>query len=436
MSTINYISAEEAVSIVKTGDRVFIHGSAATPVPLVKALQQRYNEIHHVELVSITLMGYLDFDNPLWRGSFFVNSLFVSACNRKVANSVDGDYVPIFLSQIPQLFRRGILPIDVAMIQVSPPDKHGFCTLGTSVDITRAAVDCARHIIALVNPRMPRTHGDGFVHVSKIDSLVWQDMALPEVNYGGEATPIVERIGENVASLIPDGATLQMGIGHIPDQVLRNLYDHKDLGLHTEMFSDGVIGLIEAGVINNRRKKLNPGKSVTSFINGTRRLFDFVDDNPEIRVMDIAYVNDTAIIRQNPRVAAINSAIEIDLTGQICADSMGIYQYSGIGGQMDFIHGASLSEGGLPIIAMPSVTSTGLSRIVPFLKEGASVVTTRGHVHWVVTEYGRVDLFGKNLKQRAQALVGIAHPAHREWLEKAFYARYQDPNTTVLSQAI
>jgi acyl-CoA hydrolase len=227
-----------------------------------------------------------------------------------------------------------------------------------------------------------------------------------------------------------------MGIGHIPDQVLRNLYDHKDLGLHTEMFSDGVIGLIEAGVINNRRKKLNPGKSVTSFINGTRRLFDFVDDNPEIRVMDIAYVNDTAIIRQNPRVAAINSAIEIDLTGQICADSMGIYQYSGIGGQMDFIHGASLSEGGLPIIAMPSVTSTGLSRIVPFLKEGASVVTTRGHVHWVVTEYGRVDLFGKNLKQRAQALVGIAHPAHREWLEKAFYARYQDPNTTVLSQAI
>jgi acyl-CoA hydrolase len=400
-------------------------------VPLVKALQARYNEIHHVELVSITLMGDLNFDNPLWCESFFMNSLFVSACNRKVANSVDGDYVPIFLSQIPQLFRRSFLPVDVALIQVSPPDKHGFCTLGTSVDIARAAVDVARHIIALVNPRMPRTHGDGFIHVSDIGSFVWQDMPLPEVNYGGESTRIIESIGENVASLIPDGATLQMGIGHIPDQVLKNLYGHKNLGLHTEMFSDGVIGLIEAGVINNSRKKLNVGRSVTSFINGTRRIFDFVDDNPEIRVMDIGYVNDTAVIRQNPRVAAINSAIEIDLTGQVCADSMGVYQYSGIGGQMDFIHGASLSDGGLPIIAMPSVTSTGVSRIVPFLKEGAGVVTTRGHVHWVVTEYGRVNLFGKNLKQRAAALVSIAHPAHREWLDKAFYARYKHTDPTV-----
>lgn len=434
MSETRYISAEEAVSVVKTGHRVFIHGSAATPVPLVKALQARYNEIHHVELLSITLMGDLDFENPLWRECFYVNSLFVSACNRKIANSVDGDYIPIFLSQIPQLFRRSILPVDVALIQVSPPDKHGFCTLGTSVDIARSAVDCARHVIALVNPRMPRTHGDGFVHVTDIDALVWQDMALPEVDYGGEATRIVERIGENVASLIPDGATLQLGIGHIPDQVLKNLFGHKDLGLHTEMLSDGVIPLIAAGVINNRRKKLNPGSSVTSFVNGTRRLFDFIDDNPEIRVMDIGYVNDTAVIRQNPRVAAINSAIEIDLTGQVCADSMGVYQYSGIGGQMDFIHGASLSEGGLPIIAMPSVTSTGVSRIVPFLKEGAAVVTTRGHVHWVVTEYGRVNLFGKNLKQRAQALISVAHPQHREWLERAFYSRYQHKNTTVLPQ--
>lgn len=434
MSEIKYITAEEAVSVVQTGDRVFIHGSAATPVPLVKALQARYNEIHHVELVSITLMGDLDFDNRLWRESFFVNSLFVSACNRKIANSVDGDYVPIFLSQIPQLFKRGILPIDVALIQVSPPDKHGFCTLGTSVDIARSAVDCARYTIAMVNPRMPRTHGDGFLHVTDIDALVWQDMALPEVNYGGEATGIVERIGEHVASLIPDGATLQMGIGHIPDQVLKNLFLHKDLGLHTEMLSDGVISLIEMGVINNRWKKLNPGRSVTSFVNGTRRLFDFVDDNPEIRVMDIGYVNDTSVIRQNPKVTAINSAIEVDLTGQVCADSMGPYQYSGIGGQMDFIHGASLSEGGLPIIAMPSVTSTGVSRIVPFLKEGAGVVTTRGHVHWVVTEYGRVNLFGKNLKQRAKALISIAHPEHREWLDRAFYSRYQHKHTTVLPQ--
>jgi len=428
MLNINYITADEALQEVKTGDRVFIHGSAATPVALVKALQARHNEIHHVELISITTMGDLDFNNPLWRESFFVNSLFVSAGTRTVVNSLDGDYVPIFLSEIPQLFKRNILPIDVALIQVSPPDKHGYCTLGTSVDITRSAVDTARHIIAQVNPRMPRTHGDGFIHVSDIDSLVWQEAELPEVDYSGEASPIVEKIAGHVASLIDNGATLQLGIGHIPDQVLKNLTGHKDLGLHTEMLSDGVIPLIEKGVINNKKKKLNPGRSVTSFINGTRCLFDFVDDNPEIRVMDIGYVNDTSIIRQNQKVTAINSAIEIDLTGQICADSMGTLQYSGIGGQMDFIRGASLSEKGLPIIAMPSVTSTGVSRIVPFLKEGAAVVTTRGHVHWVVTEYGKVDLFGKNLKQRAQALINIAHPAHREWLEKAFYQRFRRPS--------
>jgi acyl-CoA hydrolase len=315
--------------------------------------------------------------------------------------------------------------LDVALIQVSPQDAHGYCSLGTSVDIARAAVDTARHVIAQVNPRMPRTHGDSFLHIRDIDAMVWEEMELPELRYDGGAGEIIEKIGSHVASLIGDGATLQLGIGNIPDQVLKNLKGHKNLGLHTEMLSDGVIPLIESGVINNRKKKLNPGRSVTSFMNGTRRLFDFVDDNPEIRVMDIAYVNDTSIIRQNPKVTAINSAIEIDLTGQICADSMGTYQYSGIGGQMDFIRGASLSEGGLPIIAMPSVTSTGISRIVPFLKEGAGVVTTRGHVHWVVTEYGKVDLFGKNLKQRAQALVGIAHPEHREWLEKAFYKRFK-----------
>jgi len=254
--------------------------------------------------------------------------------------------------------------------------------------------------------------------------MVWHEAELPETDYSGKSNIIVERIGEHIASMIENGATLQLGIGNIPDQVLKNLTGHRDLGLHTEMMSDGVIPLIESGVINNRRKKLNQGYTVTSFINGTRKLFDFVDDNPEIRVMDIGYVNDTSIIRQNPKATAINSAIEIDLTGQVCADSMGTYQYSGIGGQMDFIRGASLSENGLPIIALPSVTSTGVSRIVPFLKEGAGVVTTRGHVHWIVTEYGKVDLFGKNMKQRAHALIQIAHPAHREWLEKAFYQRY------------
>lgn len=418
-----YKTAAEALLAVKSGDRVFIHGSAATPVHLVKALQARHKELRDVELVSITTMGDLDFENPEWRDSFFFNSLFVSASTRKVVNSLNGDYVPVFLSEIPQLFERGKLPIDVALIQVSPPDAHGYCSLGTSVDIARSAVDHAKHVIAQVNPRMPRTHGDGFVHLRNIDALVGFETELPELKYDGGGR-IVEDIGRNVASLIEDGATLQLGIGNIPDQVLRNLTGHRNLGLHTEMMSDGVIPLIRSGVINNACKKLNPGVSVTSFMNGTRALFDFVDDNPEVRVMDIGYVNDTSVIRQNPKVAAINSAIEIDLTGQVCADSMGTYQYSGIGGQMDFIRGASLSKGGLPIIAMPSVTSTGISRIVPFLQQGAGVVTTRGHVHWVVTEYGKVDLFGMNLKQRAQALIGLAHPEHREWLDRAFAKRF------------
>jgi acyl-CoA hydrolase len=429
MSKEKYMTAEEATKKIQTGDRVFIHGSAATPVPLIRAMQGRHKELHHVELVSITSMGDCQFDNPEWRDSFFFNSLFVSASTRGVANSMHGDYVPIFLSQIPQLFRSGLMPLDVALIQVSPPDSHGYCSLGTSVDIARAAVDEARHVIAQVNPRMPRTHGDGFVHLRDIDALVRQEMELPELKYDGGDSQIVEKIGQHVASLIENGATLQLGIGNIPDQVLKNLTDRRNLGLHTEMLSDGVIPLIESGVINNSRKKLNPGLSVTSFLNGTRKLFDYVDDNPEIRVMDIGYVNDTSVIRQNPKMVAINSAIEIDLTGQVCADSIGTYQYSGIGGQMDFIHGASLSDHGVPIIALPSVTSTGLSRIVPFLHEGAGVVTSRGHVHWVVTEYGKVFLFGKNLKQRAQSLIDIAHPTHREWLEKAFYKRYRSEKT-------
>ncbi|HLI93691.1 MAG TPA: acetyl-CoA hydrolase/transferase C-terminal domain-containing protein [Puia sp.] len=422
---LKYTPASDAVKVIESGMRVFIHGSAATPVALIRAMQARHREIHEVELVSITTMGDCDFDNPEWRDSFFVNSLFVSAETRQIANSMHGDYVPIFLSQIPQLFRRGLFPLDVALIQVSPPDTHGYCSLGTSVDIARAAVDAARHVIAQVNPRMPRTHGDGFVHIRDIDSMVWLESELPELKSAGGDDHIVSKIGHHVASLIEDGATLQLGIGNIPDQVLKNLTDRHNLGLHTEMLSDGVIPLIESGVINNSQKRMNRGLSVTSFLNGTRKLFDFVDDNPEVRVMDIGYVNDTAVIRQNPRVVAINSAIEVDLTGQVCADSLGTYQYSGIGGQMDFIHGASLSDGGVPIIAMPSVTSTGISRIVPFLHEGAGVVTSRGHVHWVVTEYGRVFLFGKNMKQRAQALISIAHPTHREWLEKAFYKRYR-----------
>ena len=419
------ISAAEAVKFIRSGDRVFIHGSAATPVHIVEALQERHAELTGVELVSITTLGNINFDNPLYRNSFFINCLFVSESTRSVVNSDHGDYVPIFLSEIPQLFRRNILPPDVAIIQVSPPDSHGYCSLGTSVDIARAAVDTAHHIIAQVNSNMPRTHGDGFIHMNKINSIVWHDAELPEVDYSAKSNDLVVQIGQNVASLVENGATLQLGIGGIPDQVLRNLMGHKSLGLHTEMLSDGVIPLIEKGVIDNSCKALNVGRSVTSFMSGTRKLYDFVNDNPAIRVMDISYVNDTSIIRQNPKVTAINSAIEIDLTGQICADSFGTYQYSGIGGQMDFIRGASLSEGGKPIIALPSVTSKGLSRIVPFLKEGAGVVTTRGHVHWVVTEYGIVNLFGKSLKQRGRELIRIAHPDHREALEKAFQSRFK-----------
>nr|WP_294895229.1 acetyl-CoA hydrolase/transferase C-terminal domain-containing protein [uncultured Pedobacter sp.] len=424
MANANYISAEEAVKMVKSGDRVFLHGSAATPTHVITALQNRYQELKDIELVSITTLGDSSFSDPKYKDSFFFNSLFVSANSRSAVNSAQGDYVPVFLSEIPLLFNNDFLPIDVAILQVSEPDKHGYCTLGTSVDVAKAALDNAKKVIAQVNPNMPRTHGDGFIHSSKLDAMVWHKSDLPEVDYSSKANDVIVAIGKNVTSLIEDGSTLQLGIGSIPDQVLKNLTNHKNLGLHTEMLSDGVIPLIESGVINNINKKLNKGKSVTSFMVGTKKLYDFVNDNPSIRVMNINYVNDTSIIRQNPKVIAINSAIELDLTGQVCADSIGTFQYSGIGGQMDFIRGASLSPGGKPIIALPSVTNKGISRITPFLKQGAGVVTTRGHVHWVVTEYGKVNLFGKSLKQRGKALIEIAHPDHREGLEKAFFERY------------
>ncbi len=425
MSLINYISAAEAVKNIQSGNRVFLHGSAATPIHIIQALLDRYQELKGVEFVSISNFGDIDFNNEKYRKSFFINSLFVSANTRQAANSNYGDYIPIFLSQIPQLFKSNILPINVAIIHVSPPDKHGYCSLGTSVDIAKAAVEVANYIIAQVNPRMPRTHGDSFIHISKINSLVWHDVELPEVNYEEGVNESVRKIGKNIAELIDDGSTLQLGIGTIPDQVLKNLIHHKNLGLHTEMLSDGVIPLLQNGAINNSLKKINRGKSVTSFMVGTKKLYEFVDDNPDLELLDISYVNDTSIIRKNNNMIAINSAIEIDLTGQVCADSIGSYQYSGIGGQMDFMRGASLSQGGKPIIALPSVTSKGISRITPFLKEGAGVVTTRGHVHWIITENGKVNLFGMNLKQRAKALISIAHPNHIENLERAYHERFK-----------
>lgn len=421
----NYVSAEEAVSVIKSNDRVFIHGSAATPVFLTNKLLDRYTELRQVELVSISTLGDIDFGNEKYKDSFYINSLFVSANTRAAVNGIQGEYLPVFLSEIPRLFRENYLPIDVAIIHVSPPDAHGFCSLGTSVDIARAAVEVSKTIIAQVNPNMPRVHGGGFVHVSKISKMVWVEDALPEVNYSNEVSPEAEEIGKIIAAMVDDGATLQMGIGTIPDLVLRNLSNHKNLGIHTEMFSDGVLPLIESGVINNSMKKIRRGRIVTGFMIGTRKLYNFLDDNPMINALDISYVNDTSVIRQNPKATSINSAIEIDLTGQVCADSIGMYQYSGIGGQMDFIRGASLSPGGKPIIALPSMTAKGISRIVPNLKPGAGVVTTRGHIHWVVTEFGAVNLYGKNLEQRAFELIKLAHPSHREELEKAAYQRFR-----------
>ena len=369
-------------------------------------------------------MGDGIFDVPDFSKSFFVNSLFVSESTRSIVNSNDGEYIPIFLSEIPLLFERNLLPIDIALVHVSPPDKHGFCSLGTSVDITRSAIKHAKHVIAQVNHRMPRTHGDGIIHIKEINEMVNIDEALPEVNYKKEVNEAMMTIGKYCASLIDDRSTLQMGIGGIPDAVLSCLHNHKDLGVHTEMFSDGVVELVEKGVITNEYKKKHPGKIVTGFAIGTRKLYDFIDDNPQVVFLDIQYVNNPRNIASNPKAVAINSAIEIDITGQVCSDSIGTYQYSGVGGQMDFIRGAALSDGGKPIIAMTSTTKRGASKIVPFLQQGAGVVTTRAHAHYVITEYGVAYLFGKNLKQRAKALVEIAHPDHREWLDQVVFERF------------
>ena len=420
----NYKTAEEALQLVKSNHRVFLHGGAATPIHLINKLLEQKNRLHNVELVSITQQG-VDLNSPELEGHFFINSLFVSKSNREAVNSNRGDYVPVFLSEIPLLFTRNVLPLDVAIVHVSPPDKHGYCSLGTSVDIARAAVDVAKIVIAQVNPHMPRVAGDGFVPFSKFDAAVWIEDSLPEVNYSDGANETTNKIGMLVAELVEDGATLQLGIGTIPDSVLKNLSNHKNLGLHTEMFSDGAIPLIKNGAINNSKKKKVNGYCATSFLLGTRALYDFADDNPIIKSLAVDYINDPRILSQNPKVTAINSAIEIDLTGQVCSDSIGMYQYSGIGGQMDFIRGAALSEGGKPIITIPSITSKGISRIVPFLKQGAGVVTTRGHIHWVVTEYGAVNLFGLNMEQRAKELIKIAHPNHREGLEKEAFERFK-----------
>lgn len=418
------VTAEEAVKFINTGDHVFIQSVAAAPQTLIKAMTARANELRNIEIYHLHTEGEAEYIKPAYAGTFHTNSFFIGGNVRKAVASGEADFIPCFLSEVPLLMRREIIPIEVALIHVSPPDRHGYCSLGTSVDVSLAGVQMAECVIAQINPKMPRTHGDGLLHVSEIDYAVEVTDEIPELPEM-ELSPEELAIGQHCAELIEDGATLQMGIGAIPNAVLKALMDHRDLGVHTEMFSDGLIPLLEKGIVNGKRKKVHPKKVVASFVMGTRKLYDFIDDNPEIAMLDVAYVNDPSVIRRNPKVTAINSAIEVDLTGQVCADSIGSRMYSGVGGQMDFIRGASLSEGGKPIIALPAVTGRGESKIVPALKNGAGVVTTRANVHYVVTEHGIANLYGKTLRQRAKELIRIAHPDHREELQKQAFERFK-----------
>ena len=416
------VPADEALALVTSGMRIFVHGAAATPSPLLEALARR-SDLSDVSLYHLHTSGPAPFAAPEHAGRFRSLSLFTGAPLRDAVAEGRADFVPVFLSDIPSLFMSGTIPLDVALLQLSPPDRHGYCTLGTSVDAALAAALTARILIAEINEQMPRTHGNTLVRADRLAAVVQTDRPL-HTHASRPSTPEEDAIGEHVARLVPDGATLQMGIGAIPDAVLRRLLDKHDLGIHTEMFSDGVVDLAEAGVITNRRKQLHPGRMVTSFVLGTRRLYDFVHDNPFVEFHPCDHTNDTARIRKNDNVVAINSALEVDLSGQVCADSIGFRIYSGIGGQMDFIRGSALSKGGKPIIALPSTAARGaVSRIVLALKPGAGVVTTRGHVHWVVTEYGAVNLFGLSLRQRAEALISIAHPDFRAELSREIRRR-------------
>jgi acyl-CoA hydrolase len=415
------VAPSKAVASIRSRTNVFIHGAAATPTPLIEALAAR-RDLADVRLYHLHTAGPAPFAEPGREKEFLSNSLFVGAPLRPAVASGQADYVPIFLSDIPGLFTSGLVRLDAALLQLSPPDEHGLCSLGTSADAAKAAADTARIVIAEINEQMPRTHGNNVVPFSRIDAFIATDRPLHEHKAGPE-TPTDARIGELVAGLVDHGSTLQVGIGGIPDAVLARLHDKHDLGVHTEMFSDRIIDLVNSGAVTNRHKAIGRGRIVTSFINGTRRLFDFVHDNPLVAFYPCDWTNDTSIIRQNPKVVAINSAIQIDLTGQVCADSIGHRIYSGIGGQMDFIRGAALSPGGKAVIALPSTASGGrVSRIVGQLAAGAGVVTTRGHVHWVATEYGVVNLHGKSLRERGEALISIAHPDYRAELRRDFAA--------------
>jgi acetyl-CoA hydrolase len=413
---------EQAAQLIRSHSRVFLSGNCAVPQRVLGALVERAPELEDVEIVQVLTIGSADYVAPEMAGHLRVNTLFISDNVRAAVNAGRADFTPCLLSEVPRLFESGRLPLDVALIQVAPPDEHGFCSFGVEVGVTKSAAAAARLVIAEINPHMPRTLGDAFIHTSRLDAIVPVDYPLPEVRMGA-TDPVTEMIANHVAPLIPDSATLQTGIGAIPDAVLRRLTDRRNLGIHTELFADGVVDLVLRGVITGERKSLHRGKIISGFVLGTRCLYDFVHDNPIIELHPTEYVNDPFVIAQNDRMVAINSAIEVDLTGQVCADSIGPRLYSGVGGQMDFIYGAARSRGGIPIIALPStVRPRGgdgqslppVTRITPMLRPGAGVTTSRNHVRFVVTEHGVADLYGKTIAQRAQALIRIAAPEFRD----------------------
>lgn len=425
MKQVNFISAAEAVKVIKSGDHIHLSSVASAPAILINAMcdRARGGEFKDVRIHHLHTEGPAPYADPEFEGIFQLDSFFVGGNVRKVTQSGYADYIPIFLSETQKLYRCGALACDVAMVQVSPPDAHGYVSLGTSVDATLAAIECARTVIAVVNKYVPRSFGDAFIKLEDIDLFVEDDNPLEEAHFSTPSQTEIT-IGNNCAELIEDGACLQMGIGAIPNAVLARLGNHKNLGIHTEMFADGVLPLVESGVVNGRNKVLDKGKIVSTFLMGSQKVYDFIDNNPGVLMMDVGYTNDPFLIAKNPKVTAINSALQVDLTGQVCADSLGTKFYSGVGGQIDFMYGASRSEGGKAILAMPSVTNKGMSKISPVLTSGAGVVTTRSHIHWFVTEFGAVNLYGKSLQERAALITSIAHPDHREELDRAAFERF------------
>ena len=425
MAEIKFTTAEEAVKVIKSGDHIHLSSVASAPQCLIKAMCERgrNGEFKNVHVHHLHTEGPAPYSEPEFEGVFQLDSFFVGGNVRKTTQAGYADYIPVFLSETQKLYRCGAVPCNVAMIQVSRPDKHGYVSLGTSVDATLAAVECADTVIAVVNKYVPRAFGDAMIPVSKIDLFVEDDQPLEEAHFT-EPNEVEVAIGKHCAALIEDGATLQMGIGAIPNAVLSQLGGHKNLGIHTEMFADGVLPLVRAGVINGEAKNIDKGQMVSTFLMGSQEVYNFIDDNPGVLMKDVGYTNDPYIIAKNDKVTAINSALQVDLTGQVCADSLGRKFYSGVGGQVDFVYGASLSKGGKAIIAMPSITNTGVSKICDTLMPGAGVVTTRNHMHWFVTENGAVDLYGKSLQERARLLISVAHPSAQEELDRAAFERY------------